>query len=280
MMRVLYAALFLVAGAGAASAAAYDDFSRGVNANNKGDANLVITSFTAALAAGDLAPAYVPQAYFGRARAYLQIHKCTEALGDLAETAKARPNDAEVHLYNGLADYCLGKLDEGQKEFETAIGMRPSAAFYQSFALGQWGLGLSQQAAENFRQAATLTAKSDRHAIYLVLWYAISAARAGTLDHAALDGFESKFDFDDWPRPIVDFYRGKSTVETLYREAASSDTQIAANQKCEADFYVGEWQLAGSDKPAGKGLLQQAVNECPRNFFEYYMAKHDLEKLP
>jgi hypothetical protein len=126
MKRVLAAAFLIAIGAVSALAAGYDDFSRGVNATNRGDADAAISSFTAALAAGDLAAAYVPNAHLGRARAYLQKDKCAEALSDLNETIKlktpmppwrisrwrsthvqARPFMKGLHAFSGFMDSFL-----------------------------------------------------------------------------------------------------------------------------------------------------------------------------
>ena len=95
MNRVLTAAFLVAVGASSALAAGYDDFSRGVNANNRGDADAAISAFTAALAAGDLAPGYVPNAHFGRARAYLQKDKCAEALADLDAALKIAADNSD-----------------------------------------------------------------------------------------------------------------------------------------------------------------------------------------
>jgi lipoprotein NlpI len=136
------------------------------------------------------------------------------------------------------------------------------------------------QAAENYRQAVKLAPKRSLLGSYLVLWYAMSAERAGALDRTVLEDAASNFSSGDWPAPVLDFYRGKVTVDTVYREAENRDAQTAVNQKCESDFYVGEWRLAHKDASAAKTLLQQAQNACPKNFLEYSMAKVELERLP
>ena len=106
----------------------------------------------------------------------------------------------------------------------------------------------------------------------------MSADRAGTLDQAALAADLSELDVDDWPAPLLDLYRGKMSADKVYSEAASRDAQTAINQKCEADFYIGEWQLARKNETAAKPLLQQAASECPHNFLEYFTAQVELKR--
>ncbi len=277
MKRVLVATLLFAAGP--TLAAGYDDFSRGVNANNRGDADTAISSFTAALAAGDLASRYVPNAYFGRARAYLQKGKCAEALSDLNEGLKVKTDNVDAYLFRANANACLNKTDAALADLKLAIDLRPSSAVYEGIARFQWNRGLFSQAAENYAQAVKMAAKDNQRGPYLVLWYAISADRAGTLDQTAFAADVSALHSDDWPAPLLNFYRGKTSADEVYREAASKDSQTAANQKCEADFYIGEWQLARKNPDAAKALLQAALGECPHNFIEYFAVQVELKRL-
>ena len=280
MNRVLAAALLFAVGAGSALAAGYDGFSSGVNANNRGDADAAISAFSAALAAGDLAPGYVPNAHFGRARAYLQKNKCADALADLDEVIKLKADNVDAYLLRGAANACLNKPDAAVADFNAAIGLRPTAALYEAVARFQWIYGHFPQAAENYAQAAKLAAKDNPHRPFILLWYAMSADRAGTLDQVMFAADVTKLDIDDWPAPLLDFYRGKATADDVNRKAANRDAQIATGQKCEADFYIGEWQLARKNEDAAKPLLQQAVSECPHNFVEYSLAQVELKRLP
>jgi len=280
MRRKLAVALFFFACTGAAFAAAYDDFSRGVNAINRGDADAAILAFTAALATGDLAPGYVPNVHFDRARAYLRKGKCAEALFDLDEVVKVKADNVDVYLVRGAANACLNKSDAAVADFNAAIGLRPSAAIYETLAGYQWNIGQFPRAADNFAQAVNLAVKDDPRKPYILLWYAMSADRAGTLDQVKFAADVSKLDVDDWPAPLLDLYRGKMTVDKVYREAANRNAQTAINQKCEADFYVGEWQLARKNGAAAKPLLQQAVSECPHNIAAFTLAQVELKRQP
>ena len=276
MNRGLAAAFVFAVGAGSALAAGYDDFSRGVNANNRGDADAAIPAFTAALAAGDLAPGYIPNAHFGRARAYLQKGNCAEAFSDLDEVIKLKADNVDAYLLRGSANTCLNKPDAALADFNLAIALRPTAVLFAARANFHWNQGQFSQAAEDYAQAVKL----DPRRAYFVLWFALSADRAGTLDQAALAATVRTLGIDNWPAPLLDFYRGKTTTDKVYHDAASSDAQTATNQKCEADFYIGEWHLARKNAAAAKPLLQQAVNECPHDFVEYVAAQVELKRLP
>lgn len=279
MRRFWGRALLVAACAAAASAAAYDDFSKAVNASNRGDADGALQGYTAALNVGDLAPGYIPAARLGRGRAYLSKGKCAEALADLDIAASLKPSDVAVYLARAGAHACLKQQDLAAADYAKAIALEPTARVYEVAANYDWHVGRFADAAQKFAQAIRAMPKDYVHGSYLALWYFMSADRAGTLDQAVLKYADGRIDDDKWPYPVFDFYRGKTPVEKVYAEAADSDATVATNQTCEADFYIAEWQIARKDVDAAKPLLQKAKDECPKSFYEYYAAITELGRI-
>jgi rhomboid protease GluP len=62
-------------------------------------------------------------------------------------------------------------------------------------------------------------------------------------------------------------------VEALDAAAADND------QKCEANFYVGEWHLLNGDGAAAHQRFEQALAGCPPNFIEREMADIEAKRL-
>lgn len=275
-MVIRYVAVALVFLAGSACAAAYDDYFRGVEAMRAGNAALALSSFASALNAGDLAPAYVPNAYVGRAQVYLRTQQCASALADADAALKLRPKYLDAYMTRATANMCLEKADAALADLNAAIAIAPAtAALYRVRGDFQWRRGAFAPAADDYAQAFKLAPKVG----YNLLWYAISAGRAGTFDAAGFEEKVSDLDTDDWPAPLLDYVRGKAKADDVYRKAAEADGDAAANRKCEADFYIGEWNLANKDAGA-KTLLQQAESECPHNFVEYLAAREDIKRVP
>jgi lipoprotein NlpI len=77
-----------------------------------------------------------------------------------------------------------------------------------------------------------------------------------------------------WPYPVASFYLGQSSVEQL--DAAAADNA----QKCEANFYIGEWHLLKGDVASARKRFEQAVAGCPPNFIERDMAEIEARRLP
>ena len=58
------------------------------------------------------------------------------------------------------------------------------------------------------------------------------------------------------------------------REAATNP-----NEKCEADFYAGEWHLMRGNKADARPGLQAAADTCPKTFYEYFGAVAELKRM-
>ena len=77
----------------------------------------------------------------------------------------------------------------------------------------------------------------------------------------------------DWPYPVIEMYRGQRLPEEVLSAANSPE------ERCEAQFYVGEWHLLRGDNGAAATVLQAATVICPKNFDEYAGALAELKRL-
>lgn len=271
MRKILTALAFLAVNA-AAWAASYDDFSAGQNAIHRGDPDAAIAAFSRALAAGDLAPGYLPATYSGRARAYLQRGRCQDAASDMDAALKLSSNDAEAYVLRAEAESCLKQQDAAFADFAEAIRLRPTGQIYEQFAFHLWAIGQFGAAAVNFEAAVTASSKSNPRLPHLILWYAMTADRAAALDQALLAKHVRDIDSDNWPGPLLALYLGKLTVDRVTAKAVDRNPQTDGEQKCELAFYLAEWNLARGNSDAAKPLVEKAVNNCPHNFLEYLAA--------
>jgi lipoprotein NlpI len=270
-MRIAMAVGVLLLCCQAASAAAYDDFAQGVAANIQGDSELAIKSFTAAIAAPDLNPSLLLQAYRGRAEAYLREDKCHAALPDLDQALKINATDWAALLMRANVRMCDGDLAGGEADFGAAIAVKPTPKLY--FARGR-----ARFRQQNFSGAAedfVLYAPEKAKRAYRVLWLEMARRRGGTLDAKTAAADIETVDSDDWPAPLLALYAGTKTPDAAL--AAVKDGPD--HQQCEADFYVAEWHLGGNDTDAARALLQKAVADCPPDFVEFHEAHFELGRL-
>ena len=50
-------------------------------------------------------------------------------------------------------------------------------------------------------------------------------------------------------------------------------------ERCEAQFYLGQWHLLRDDRANSIKALRNAVKSCPKNFVEYTGALAELKRL-
>jgi lipoprotein NlpI len=77
----------------------------------------------------------------------------------------------------------------------------------------------------------------------------------------------------DWPYPVIDFYLGRRSLAEM-RAAAAKPVE-----KCEAEFYAGEWHLLRGNNFDARKALQAAADTCPKDNIEYRGAIAELKRL-
>lgn len=259
MRRFLFAVLFLLAGGAQALAAGYDDFARGTTANNQRDSDAAITALTAALSSGDLNPNLQPTAHYERAIAYMRKEKCDLAKADADAAMQAKPDYLKALLMRADANACLDHLDAAIADYTAALAQRNVVGGHYGRALALWRLGRFQDALLDFKEAARLAPKYSFGAI----WLAIALARAEPSDtETAREALGRVEDEDDWSTLLVALYRGKAKAADVDAAASQGEAWALPGQKCDADFYVGEWELLQGDKAAAKQRLTSAASTC------------------
>ncbi len=271
-MHRLVFAIFLVLTAPAA-AAGYDDFARGIAANQHDDSIAAVTAFTAAIAAGDLSPRLLPQAHRNRGLAYLRLRRCDLALADLDTALTLKPGDYDTLGIRANAHACARDFAAAFADYATMIEKSPTADAYAARGRLRWRTGDFAGAADDYAQAVRLHPKDG----YAVLWLEIARIGAGTFDAKLAAKDADDVDTRQWPGRAVALYAGDATPEEVDRAAARADALPAPAQACEADFYVGEWLLAAKDVAGARARLQRTADQCPRDLAP--AARIELERL-
>ena len=201
----------------------------------------------------------------------MEKQQCALALADLDQAIKLRPNYTDALRLRADAHACLNQTTETIDDLTAAIALMPRfALLYRGRASQEWSLGRYSLAASDFAQSAQLEPKDT----FSVLWYGLSALRAGTFDQATYDAAVSGT-ASDWPRPILDLLRNKATVEEVNRAAARDDVD---RRKCQAVLYVGEWQLLHKSDSA-TAMFMEAMKLCQPGSVEHQAAEIELWRM-
>jgi eukaryotic-like serine/threonine-protein kinase len=171
-----------------------------------------------------------------------------------------------------------GHDEEALKNFDAAIQAKPD------YANAYFGRGITRlytgQLDAAIQDIATVVKVNPKYA-YNVMWLHIARKRAGQDDKQELTGNAANLDRAAWPWPVVALYLGMSDAAAVQAAAAIGPDDITRqDQVCEANFYVGEFDMESGNRTAATPLLQAAVKDCPRPFYEFFAANRELARPP
>jgi lipoprotein NlpI len=101
-----------------------------------------------------------------------------------------------------------------------------------------------------------------------VLGLYLARTRSGAHDAAAeLETNAQKLKKSDWPYPVVELFLGRQKPKSTLAAPTEPD------DRCDAQFYVGEWHLLHGDRPDALDLLKKAVATCRKYDITYDFAR-------
>jgi tetratricopeptide (TPR) repeat protein len=250
----------------------------------------------------------LPLAYAGRGTVDITERKYDDALGVLADGLARSPWSLDFYVLRSEAYRLSGRYDQAIREDETAIGRDADFAdayfargkarqdfgdvataladFHKAhdlnmddgdllFTMGvaEWELGRFEDAAHSFRRVPAGTRLSD----YALLWSFLAGAKRNAVGAVAQEAAAT--DLKRWPGPIVKLIAGTSTAPDVLASAKDGDADARSAQTCEADFYVGEWQLYQGNRDEARRLLGEAGRVCGIEMVELGAVKAELKRM-
>jgi tetratricopeptide (TPR) repeat protein len=233
----------------------------------KGDVDRAIADYNQAIR---LNPAYVT-AIVNRGAAWRIKGDHDRAIADYDVAIRLNPGDASAFNSRGNAFNDKQDYDHAIADFSAAIRLDPNATGayrsrgYANFCQVKYGAAAAD--------LARAVEREPDHA-YAAIWLYLARARAG--DHSAVAELETnaaRLKPAEWPYPIAELYLGRRTAaDTLAAPSKPGD-------RCEAEFYVGEWHLLKGDAAAARAALKRAADTCPGTFIESLGAQAELRRL-
>ena len=194
------------------------------------------------------------------------INGCT-AVVELGRSTEK--NMALAHSNRGDAYRSTGEYDRAIEDFDRAIQLDPSNA-----------LAYSNRGFTHFFKAEFSAAAADlqrsielREDAYPFLWRYLARKRADGAGAEELAASAAHLTGKPWPFPVIEFYLGQRSAGEMLGAAATSE------ERCEAQFYLGEWHLLGGNRTAAGAAFRTAAATCPMIFYEYNGAVAELQRL-
>ena len=234
-----------------------------------------------------------------------QVLSAQIAGGRLSPNLKAQALTARGIQYDNL-----GRYDEAATDFKEALELSPdvpetiNAAAVNALqnkdyasALELTGRVLAKNPADsearNTRALANYFAKDyaaakmdldellkDRSQVrrgYPIVWLTLTSRNGGLdLSQAGPDITDDQLPAD-WPRPLVDWARGKASVDSVIATAMAGSS--AAQRLCEAYFYIAERYLADGDTARASEFFQKSIDQGVIEFIEHASSRNRLASL-
>jgi tetratricopeptide (TPR) repeat protein len=244
---------------------------RGQRYDDKGDHDRAITDYSEAIR---LSSNPNPSLLTRRGYSYHSKGENDRAIADYDEAIRIDPKYVYAYLDRGVASFAKGQNDRAIVDYTEAIRIDPQSALsYRNRGVAHHYAGAHAKAQADLEAAA----KIKPNDAYIASWLEILAYPANSSGFLAQT--VSQLDMSAWPGPIARFLLGETTQQTLFALAKASDPQKNRNQQCEANFFVGQFELQKGAKDEARRLLQLAERDCPRNFLEAHAARADLRAL-
>jgi lipoprotein NlpI len=208
-------------------------------------------------------------AYNNRGNVYQDKDQHDSAIADYNQALRIDPNFSKAYNNRGRSYRFKGQYDLAVADATHALQIDPNyRSAYINRGLGYLCLGRFADAGQDLARALSLRSTDT----YTVLWLHIARLRAGVPDSAEYATNAASLPGGDWPAPIVALYGGRTTAAAALAGATSND------QRCEAYYYVGEWQYSQQHADLARAAFQQAASTCASSFPELNLARAELQR--
>ena len=249
-----------------------------------------------------------PSLYAERALLDFDRNRGPEAIADFTAGIGLAPRDANLRYLRGHTFRVTGEPARAVEDYSRALELDPGrrdareerVAAYEDlgeygkalddlkaelrriddvqvrFLIGvaQWYLGRYSDAAASFAGLLRRAPQSGN----FVLWFAIAKTGLGDRSFDELAQSAKAIDYRIWPGPIIALYLEKLTLTQLLALASTGTPQALVLQRCDVDFFVGEWELRPHPATA-KALFRQAASACPPDFVLRHAASFELTRM-
>jgi tetratricopeptide (TPR) repeat protein len=215
-------------------------------------------------------------AYANLGNAHVRVGATDLALSDYSRAISLDPKISGPYANRSRIYRARGELDRAVADLNEAIRLLPNVpGNYRERGTIELSNGDFAAAADDFKRALDLTKAlaTDWVASYNIISLYIARARHGEDALPELKAYRAQITHHSWPLPVIEMFLGVRTPESILSAAA------APSDRCEAQFYVGEWYLLHTHPSEARIQFTAAVELCPKDYGEYLVANSELRRL-
>jgi lipoprotein NlpI len=230
--------------------------------------------------------------YRKRGFAYLGQDKYELAIGDYSEIIELKRAYRSDYFNRGFAYLALGKSDLAIADITNFVEGSGIAPYMRSFAPGGLPPGRGESiprgdpalftrgsirlvtgdfAGASSDEAEVIKQENDAYAM-ITLYLAQLRLGNATAETEFMDNI-SRLKTKAWPYAIIELYLGVRTPAATLKSASDPE------QRCEAQFYIGEWHIVRRRIADARATLKAAIESCPKYSHERLYALAELKRL-
>ncbi len=221
--------------------------------------------------------------YVKRSLAYYFKNMPEQAMADLNHVLSINPNSLGALMIRSTLYIAEARYVEAIADNDKALQANPNldkemVGIFRGFrGIAKFYSASPEAAIDDLR--AAIRNNTDRDLVgSWILWLHIARLRSGQEDND-LEISGSLVPEGKWPTPLIELYKGKTTVEDVFAKAKASAPDKLADNICDANFYSAEFYLLQGMKEKARPLFQAAIDTCPKIDLELAMAKAELKAL-
>ncbi len=238
-----------------------------------------VAKVTGALDSGRLSGVDLERAYCTRAIASATLGDREHAASDADRAVALDPNAVDALLCRARTRLWAGDFAAADDDASQAIVLgADGAGAWQSRGEARFHRARYADAASDFAKAASLDVDPSRRAKHEV-WRAMALRRAKLPlpDDLAQRAAASRD--EPWPRPALALFADRLDAGELAALAARRPGDEATMNGTEADFYIGEFELANGDVAKAREAFEATLAHGVFVFVEYNAAALELDRL-
>ena len=267
-----------LSGDAAGAAAGGAEVAACIDAAKRRDADAAIELCSRALDTGHLAEAPTVAALVNRGLAHIAKNEPAAAIPDFDRAIQMRPDTIAFYDMRALAHAMQGEAAPAIADYAEVIRRGASENATPAETLLRQGIALhltgdDASAAQLFAQALRAASEDSDEELRALLWQDLSlqASRRNALP--SLNAVAAGRDMTQWPGPLIQYYRGRITEQSLEQSLEDPDPAVSAARACETAFYVAAQAQVDGRFGVAKDGFEHAQTLCPQTSIEFVTAR-------
>jgi lipoprotein NlpI len=237
---------------------------------------LAIGGCTRIIDSGRFSGSNLAIAYHNRGIARTNRGEYDAAIADLDMAISVNPQAAKAFTSRGIAWHARGDYEHAIADYDAATRLDPRDILaVNNRGLARYFQGEFALAARDFARARQMSEPDA----YVAIWSYLARTRNGESVRSEFERDVAELPDDAWPAPVLRAYLDRISPRALLAAAAHSDAGREVEQRCEADYYIGQWHVIRGERESAVAHFLAAQDECPRFFLEYTGAAAELKRL-